>query len=328
MEKLHGSVVEHWGTELHTQTRRYRELRDLSDTYAKIGDVLGTSVRPEVAIVYDWESRWAQQLSRGTGVESPDWQANALHYYDEVAVEQYETFWKRGIPVDVISNDRDLSKYKLVVLPMHWIMTPAFASKVRDYVAGGGTLIATWDTAMADESNRMLLGGWPGEGLREVFGLWVEEVDRHAPGTPRGISGLPGAGGDVAALIHVTDAKVLATFAQDFYAGEPAVTVNAFGKGRAYFIGTRLDEEARTAFYKKVIAESAVRGVIEVELPEGVTAQLRGTGDEAFLFLMNFSAEAKRVDVGSMRLGDVETSAAVKNQLSLAPLAAKVYRVG
>ncbi|HEV7300287.1 MAG TPA: beta-galactosidase [Tepidisphaeraceae bacterium] len=325
-EKLHGSVVEHWGTERHTETRRYRELRSLSDTYDKLPAVLGTSVRPQVAIVYDWESRWAQQLSGGTGVSTPNWQANTLHYYDEIATEQYEQFWQRGIPVDVISNDRELSRYKIVVLPMHWMMTPTFAAKIRAYVKAGGTVVATWDTAMADAHNRMLLGGWPGEGLGDVFGLWVEEVDRHAHGTPRAISGLPGSGGDVAALMHLTGATPIATFAEDFYSGEPAVTHHAFGKGQAYFLGTRLDATASASLYQKLISDNGVTPIIDADLPAGVTAQLRGAGDEAYIFLMNFSDEKQKITLRSGELQDVETGELTQKKLTLEPLAAKIYR--
>jgi hypothetical protein len=100
---------------------------------------------------------------------------------------------------------------------------------------------------MADEHNRMLLGGWPGEGLGRVFGIWIEEIDRLKSGTPRSISGLPGRGRDVAAVIHAEGAEVIATYAEDFYAGTPAVTVNAFGAGHAYYVGTRLDDAALAA---------------------------------------------------------------------------------
>lgn len=327
MEKLHASVVEHWDTARHPQTRRYKELRALSDTYDKIAGVLGTSVQPQVAIVYDWESRWAQQLSSGTGVASPDWQANKMHYYDGIATEQYQNFWQRGIPVDVISNDRDLSRYALVVLPMHWIMTPTFARKIRDYVSAGGTVVATWDTAMANEDNLMLLGGWPGEGLGDVFGLWVEEVDRHAPGTPRAIAGLPGSGGDVGTVMHLTGATTIATFDEDFYKGRPAVTRNVFGKGQAYYVGTRLSASAASAFYGNIIKDLSIAPILDADLPPDVTAQLRGAGDEAYVFLMNFSTSAKTVPIGSKILIDAETGQAAQRSITLEPLAAKIYRM-
>jgi beta-galactosidase len=325
-EKLHGSVVEHWGGELHTQTRRFRELRELSDLYEKLPGVLGTTVQPQVAIVYDWESRWGQSLSGGTGLPAAAGPARGRSYYDQIALEQYQNFWSRGIPVDVISNDRDLSKYQLVILPMHWIVTEAFAAKLKAYVEQGGTLIATWDTGMADEHNRMLLGGWPGNGLKDVFGLWAEETDRLGDGVPRAIKGLPGAGGDVAAIAHLTTARAIAVFAEDFYEGKPAVTRNKHGKGTTHFIATRLNAAASEAFYEGVIRKLGLKGVTGGDLPAGVTAQIRGAGDEAFLFLLNFSKSTKKVQT-KLKLKDVESGKPARSPVTLAPLAAKIYHV-
>lgn len=329
LEKLHGAVVEHWGTERHTQTRRFAYLRSLSDTYEKITAVLGTSVRPEVALIYDTESRWAQHLTPGLGIDNPPQDSNLRerHYFDQVASEQYEPFWCRGIPVDVIPNDRDLSRYKIVVLPMHWIMTPQLAGRLRDYVRGGGTLVATWDTAMADEHNRMLLGGWPGNGLSEVFGLWIEEMDRLAWGTPRAIGGLPGSGSEVAALMHLEGATAIATFAEDFYRGRAAVTRNTFGQGKAFYIGTRLDAAGREALFDQIISEAGCHVPFKVPLPTGVTAQWRGVDHTAFVFLLNFSMASQTVPLAEMKLVDMDTQQLYQNEIHLEPLAARVFRV-
>ncbi len=327
MEKLHGAVVEHWDTEKHTQTRRYRELRSLSDTLEKIAPVLGTGVKPQVAILYDWESRWGQHFSMGTGVKSPEWHVSWLNYYDGITTEQYSYFWQRGIPVDVIPDDRDFAGYKLLIIPMHWMMTAQLSSKLRDFVQAGGTIISTWDTAMTDKANRMLLGGWPGEGLGEVFGVWVEEIDRLPVGTPRAIAGLPGSGSDVACITHLTGATPLATFASDFYTGQPAVTHNPFGNGHAYFIGTRLNTPARDALYDRATNDLSLERIIDADLPLGVTAQLRGTADEAFVFLLNFSAEEKTVPLGSRSLVDAETGETFKREVTLEAVAARVFKI-
>ncbi len=327
MEKMHGAVVEHWDTTRHMQTRRHRELRSLSDCFSKLTPVLGTSVRPEVAIIYDWQSKWGQRLSYGTGIGSPKWDGHQLNYFDEVATEHYVNFWSRSIPVDVIPDDRDLSRYKLIVLPMHWIVTPAFSKKIADYVADGGTVLATWDTGMADEHNRMLLGGWPGEGLGKVFGLWIEEIDRVGIGKPRAISGLPGSGSDVAAIAHVETARVLATYADDFYAGMPAVTVNQFGKGSAYFVGTRLDGSALGALYETVLSHRSITSILPTRLPDGVTAQLRGAGNDAFIFLLNFSARSQTIPLGSLKLKNAETGEIAATKIELAPLASACFRI-
>lgn len=339
-EKLHGAVVEQVipagdiaaAEKMALKTRRFSEVKALSAAYDKMTGVLGTSVRPEVAIVYDWESKWGQKLSAGTGVDE--------YRYNEVAAEQYAPFWKAGIPVDVISPDRDLSKYKLVILPQFWVITPLMALKLRKYVEDGGTLVATYDTGMADEHNRLHLGGTPGCGLHEVFGLWVEETDRLPADAARPLTATPGnelhlphdlAGREVAAIAHLAGATALATFASDFYAYRPAVTTHLFGKGRTYFVATRLDEAGNAALYGAITSRLHLHRAIDAALPAGVTAQLRGVatgaGTEAFVFLLNFSKDQKTVPLGTRVLTDLETGQTYRDTVPLEALGARVYRI-
>lgn len=325
-EKLHGAVVEHAGTDLAPQTRTFKGVRDLSATYARLDGLLGTSVKAEVAIVYDWESKWAQKLSQGTGVDE--------RRYTQVAVEQYQAFWQMGVPVDVIANHRDFSGYKLLVFPQHWIMTPELARKIRDYVGNGGVVVATFDTAMSDESNRMLQGGTPGLGLQEVFGLWVEETDRLEPTDAIKINAKRDAtmklpktlhGREVAALAHLTTARAFATFGQDFYAGRPAFTHNRFGNGHACFIATRLDEDSAYAYYKALADIIPLNRIVDADLPKGVSAQIRGAGGEAYVFLLNFSSKPQTVKLGTRTLKDLDTGRTHKGTVKLDPVAAKVF---
>jgi beta-galactosidase len=146
------------------------------------------------------------------------------------------------------------------------------------------------------------------------------------PGTARAIEGLPGNGRDVAALAHLEGATAIATFAEDFYAGRPAVTVNQCGHGRAYFLGTRLDAGASDALYGRIIQANSITRVLPSPLPLGVTAQIRGAESEAFIFLLNFTTSRQTIDLGEVRLRNVETDKVHTHSLDLAPLAAEVYR--
>lgn len=42
--------------------------------------------------------------------------------------------------------------------------------------------------------------------------------------------------------IRTEGARTLAVYGKDFYAGEPCVTVNDFGLGHAYYVGTLPDD--------------------------------------------------------------------------------------
>ena len=55
-EKFHGAVVDHVG---HGQTRVFREVSQVGQALAALQPVLGSRTSAEVALVFDWENRWA-----------------------------------------------------------------------------------------------------------------------------------------------------------------------------------------------------------------------------------------------------------------------------
>ena len=93
-------------------------------------------------------------------------------------------------------------------------------------------------------------------------------------------------------LIHAESAQVLGTYAEDFYAGTPCVTVNEWGGGKAYYIATRADAEFLDDFYATLMAGAdivpPVRG-----LSRGVQVTRRGNT----LFVMNFTPAEVSVDL-------------------------------
>jgi beta-galactosidase len=319
-EKFHGAVVEHYSS---PEARVFKEVRSVGDRLKKIAPLVGTRTEARVALVYDMESRWAISQSQGPQVD--------LSKFNEVCVDHYEPLWKRGIAVDVVRADRDLSHYDLVILPQTWIVTQAFADRVREFVERGGTLIATHDTGVCDEFNRVHQYGWPGCGLQEVFGLVVEEVDRTKPGETFPLNAVDPQydgpeliGRDVKALAHLRTAKPLLTYAADFMAGMPAVTVNAFGAGQAYFIGTRLSAVLLDRLYA-IVGQSLPRA-IDATLPHGVIVNERVAGDEQFVVVQNYTRAPKTVAFDGPILVDLETAESFVRELPLAPLGSRVLR--
>ena len=65
-EKFHGAVVDHYATD---KTRVFQEVAQTGRLLEKLDGIAGTGVPSRVALVYDWENRWAArpQYGRPTG---------------------------------------------------------------------------------------------------------------------------------------------------------------------------------------------------------------------------------------------------------------------
>ena len=92
-------------------------------------------------------------------------------------------------------------------------------------------------------------------------------------------------------LLHSQGAKVLGSYETDFYKGYPAVTVNNYGKGKAYYVAFRNDDDFTKDFCEDLIKEFSIKGDTEIKATEGVSIRKRGE----LIFVMNFSDEKKTV---------------------------------
>jgi hypothetical protein len=87
-------------------------------------------------------------------------------------------------------------------------------------------------------------------------------------------------------IIHSNGAEVLGTYGSDFYAGMPAVTKNAYGKGKAYYVAFRNDDSFAKDFCTSLISEIGIERDCGIEAHPGVMIRKRGNT----IFVMNFSS--------------------------------------
>lgn len=323
-EKFHGAVVDHVG---HEHTRVFQEVAAVGRALAGLDELVGTSVPAEVAIIQDWENEWA--LHYGARVYLGQ---NVKYRQDCLA--HYRPFWENAVPVDVIDQTCPLTPYKLVVLPMTYMLRPGFAERLKDFVAAGGTAVMTNWSAVVNESDLCFLGGVPGAGLREVFGIWEEESQNYFPDESVTIalseqneldmSGHYKAMG-ICSVIHAEEATVLATYTSDYFAGSPAVTVHPFGRGKAYYLAARYEAGFLHDFYEKLTSRSGIARVVDAALPAGVTAQLRTDGRNRYLFLLNFNnhPENFKLNTGGT---DLLTGKTVSQATRLEPYGVQILR--
>ena len=311
-EKFHGAVIEHVG---HEHTRVFRETAELGRELQQLGDkLLDSRLDARVAIVYDWENRWAIELSSGPSI--------ALNYVNEVH-KYYDSLFRMNIQTDMIGVEENLDQYDIVIAPVLYMVKPGFAQKLERFVAAGGTFVTTFFSGIVNEKDLVTIGGYPGE-LRPLLGIWAEEIDALLPDQTnrivmkQEIGALKGSYscGILCDLIHAEGAEVLAEYGADFYKGMPALTRNRFGKGQAYYIASSPESAFADALLANLCEEKGVAPLADA--PAGVEVTRRSKDGSSFLFLLNHNAEEATVKVGPEYTQDLLTGQAVSGVITLA----------
>lgn len=271
--------------------RRYQEIKQMGAEIARAGaQIAGSQVHAEVAILLDYDSRFAFQI-----------QANhpAFHYTAHVH-DIYQAFHKRNVAVDIVSGQEDFGRYQVLVVPALYVLTEQVAESIARFVRQGGTLLVTPRTGVKDASNTVVNRPLPGL-LAEVCGVEVEEYDS----LPAGVS-QPLAFADASLfadaaphariwcdVLRLVSAEVIARYTSDYYAGSPAVTLNRFGEGQAIYVATFGDAALYDALGDWLL------GLAKITAPEatpaGVECCVRWQGDRRLLFVLNHTAEAQRI---------------------------------
>lgn len=312
VEKLHGAVISHAG---HERTRVFRECAQLGAELKNIGaSFLDSRVTAKVAVMFDWDNWWAVELSSGPSRD--------LQYLDQVE-KYYHALWKLNVPVDIVRPDSDLSKYDLVLAPLLYMTKPGTAENIENYVREGGTFVTTFFSGMVDENDHIILGGYPGE-LKDVLGIWVEEIDGLLPEMKNGmvmkgplgeLNGTYGCG-LICDLLHLRGAEALAVYAADFYAGRPCLTRNQFGKGTAYYVASDPEQPFIDGFVKYLCDLKGIKAPLEV--PPGVEVTQREKESRRFTFVLNHNETAVEIDLGEKACFDLVTQTEKRGRVRLA----------
>ncbi|SFT01948.1 beta-galactosidase [Paenibacillus sp. BC26] len=292
-EKYHGALIEHVG---HEHTRVFRECAQLGAELSAMGTkLLGSRLPSRIAIMFDWENRWAIEYSSGPTVD--------LKYVDEIH-KYYRAFYEGGYQVDIVSFEDDLSAYDIVVAPVMYMVKPGMAARIEAFVGSGGTFVTTFFSGIVNENDMVTLGGYPGE-LRQLLGIWAEEIDALLPSSTNSmilkdtLGSLQGTYrcNLLCDLIHSEGADVIAEYGEDFYAGMPVLTRNKVGSGEAWYVASSPDEPFLQGFADVLCKQHGIAPLPGKQ--PGVEVTRRVIDNRAYLFVLNHNADAVTVELGS-----------------------------
>lgn len=298
-EKFHGAVIDHYGGE---DDRVYQECKQVGEVLTQIGECQGSEIRPQVAIVFDWENRWALEEAQGAKNENMD--------YKKTVEKSYKAFRRLGLDVDMIDMEQSIDEYKIVVAPMLYMFRSGFEEKVRDFVRKGGSFVLTYWSGVVDENDLCMLGGTPGN-LMDVMGLRSTEIDALYDGEFNRLMPVKGMDGAVSILdreyrcenlcqlVKTKEAIPFMVYGDDFYAQTPAATVNQFGDGKAYYICADVEEVFYEDLYKKIVdnTDIVLPFAGKCEIPAEVEVTTRYGEHEKYIFVQNFGREPVKLDL-------------------------------
>ncbi|MGO4374294.1 beta-galactosidase trimerization domain-containing protein [Paenibacillus sp. MCAF20] len=207
------------------------------------------------------------------------------------------------IPVDIVSDDTDFSRYKLIVLPHYMMARPDIVTKLYAYVRGGGTAVLDYRAGSKLWNNRMDDKPLPGV-YRELAGILVTDYGTLRPNERRALersdNAIPSGQGQGSTWFDVIElesesSESLIRYADDYVAGKQAAVRNRYGNGHAYYIGTDPDNDTLHALMNQAAEDAGVVPIGGITAPPGVEVARRRTDEGDVLFVMNHSGLPQQI---------------------------------
>jgi beta-galactosidase len=287
-EKYHGAVIGHAGRQ---DTRVFREVAELGAEFDRLGDaVLGARTPARVALLFDWDSWWALEISDGP---------SRLVRYQQVVLAYHRALWDAGVDLDVVAVTADLSGYDVVLAPALHMIKGDLADRLAEVARRGGSVLATFLSGRVDEHDNAFLTDVPGP-LGPLMGVRIDEWDARGPEV---VNPVRLQAGDhrlevesrlIFELVIPTSAEVIGSYRADFYAGTPAVTRNAFGAGHGWYVAAGLEQAGVDWVVRRVLERHELLGPYP-EVADVETAVRVGPGGDRLLFLLNHRDETVEV---------------------------------
>lgn len=285
-EKFHSAMLPHAGTD----SKVWREVVELGSALKKIAEVVGSRVTgADVAIIHDTDARWASELDAHPSIDTSLMAETRLWH---------DAFYRLGLTTDFRRSTDRLAGYRLVVVPMQYLMTDAGARNLRAFAESGGTVVVTYFSGIVDENDHIRLGGYPGAFV-DLLGIRIEEFFPLRAEERVQLSRY-GSGLRFSELGRATGAEVLAEYTSGPTTGSPAISRNRLGGGAAYYVGTSLTGAGVLQLLSDIVGDA---GVAPAHAVTGDVEVVRRSDDErTWTFAINHGDSVAVVHVDGIDL--------------------------
>jgi beta-galactosidase len=270
------------GLEYIKVIKELREIKKYYDPNAKIPSAYQSRL---TAVLYNPDNRWEMDNQPQTN----QW------FFMQHLMRYYGALKNFGCPVDVITEDKDFSKYPVMVAPAYELLDAKLVERWKQYVENGGHLILSSRTGQKNHNGKLWEMKWA-EPIYELIGGKVSFYDL----LPDSVMGTIKFGtqnykwnnwADV--LEPYAGTEVWANYTNQFYAGKAAVIHHKLGKGTVTYVGPDTDDGAlEKAVLQKVYALARIN--IQ-NYPQGIVVEWR----DGFWVGVNYSDKPYNVSIPS-----------------------------
>jgi beta-galactosidase len=285
-EEYHGVLIGADGTPVPV----YDEIRQTGEEFAKAGPAIaGTSPHADVALVNDYDSRWAITFQRHSANFDPVGEMLAF----------YRPLREQAQSVDMISINAPLDGYKVVELPGLNVISQATADRLMAYVRNGGHLLLGPRTAMKDEFNALQPERQPGP-LESFLGGRVDQfyaLDSDVPLTGDLGTGTANIWAEQLS-VQSPETKVVERYGKSngWLDDQPAILTRLVGKGSITYVGAWLSPALLNTLTTGLLEEAGVKPILPGVLA-GVEVCRRSGEGKSVLILINHNTSEEHISL-------------------------------
>lgn len=312
-EYWHG-VLDHNGV----PRRRYLEVKNIGEEIKKIWPIIKNSeIKSEVAIIRSFDNEWVFEIQP---------HKRGFKYIEQLK-KYYGYFYKENIQVDVINPYDNMSEYKLVIAPGLIMINDKIMKNISDYVKNGGTFLTTFRAGAKSWDNRMNSSSLLGP-LKDILGIDIDEYSSIPGGEEISlkIGSKSGKASSWYDVVNANKARVLGEYRSEYIAGKAAFTVNNYGKGKAYYVGTVPDDKIFQVMMSIVVKNVKLKSY-PVKGKDGVEIIRRVKKNDNLYFILNFNDEESVVFVDKTMI-DILSGREIKGNLYIKPLEVRILTEG
>lgn len=272
------------------ENRRIGEIREIHRKFEAISELAGSEYEAKIGIVETYDNKFDAELDVWHG---------SIENTSRIGL--YTASQMTHTPVDFVylrenTTVEKLKRYQVLFYPHALILDEKQVAILEEYVSQGGVLVFGCRAGMKNENGRCVQENLPGL-ARKLTGAEVAEFTLVAEEEAPVYADWDGEMLESAVFNDELEAdegtKVLASYANSYYKGVPALTEHPLGKGKVLYFGGAFTEKTAETFFRKLGVMSPYENI--VRLPKECEIAVRVKDGMEYFFVLNYSKEEQTI---------------------------------